>query len=113
MGKTKNFSRITEESAAMEARREQTQNREEAAKNLLAQIAGEKKIPKTISLKPHLIVGDSCKNFAAGFLGNSPIIFVTILILGAIVLVVVLIIRGVKKRSAKKQAKAQNNVPKE
>lgn len=33
MGKTKNFSRITEESAAMEARREQTQNREEAAKN--------------------------------------------------------------------------------
>ena len=35
---------------------------EEAAKNLLAQIAGEKKIPKTISLKPHLIVGDSCKN---------------------------------------------------
>lgn len=58
-------------------------------------------------------IGDSCKNFAAGFLGNSPIIFVTILILGAIVLVVVLIIRGVKKRSAKKQAKAQNNVPKE
>ena len=58
-------------------------------------------------------IGDSCKNFAAGFLGNSPIIFVTILILGAIVLVVVLIIRGVKKRYAKKQAKAQNNVPKE
>ena len=58
-------------------------------------------------------IGDSCKNCAAGFLGNSPIIFVTILILGAIVLVVVLIIRGVKKRSAKKQAKAQNNVPKE
>ena len=58
-------------------------------------------------------IGDSCKNFAAGFLGNSPIIFATILILGAIVLVVVLIIRGVKKRYAKKQAKAQNNVPKE
>ena len=58
-------------------------------------------------------IGDSCKNFAAGFLGNSPIIFVTILILGTIVLVVVLIIRGVKKRYAKKQAKAQNNVPKE
>lgn len=58
-------------------------------------------------------IGDSCKNFAAGFLGNSPIILVTILILGAIVLVVVLIIRGVKKRYAKKNAKAQNNVPKE
>lgn len=33
MAKTKNFSRITEESAAMEARREQAQSREEAAKN--------------------------------------------------------------------------------
>ena len=57
-------------------------------------------------------IGDSCKNFAAGFLGNSPIIVVTVLILGAIVLVVVLIIKGVKKRYAKKNAKAQNIEPK-
>lgn len=57
-------------------------------------------------------VGDSCKNFAAGFLGNSPIILVTVLILGLIVLVVVLIIKGTKKHYAKKRAKAQNNVPK-
>ena len=58
-------------------------------------------------------VGDSCKNFAAGFLGNSPIILVTVLILGLIVLVVVLIIKGTKKHYAKKRAKAQNNTPKE
>ena len=58
-------------------------------------------------------IGDSCKNFAAGFLGNSPIIVVTVLILAAIVLVVVLIIEGIKKRYAKKNVKVQNNVPKE
>ena len=57
-------------------------------------------------------VGDSCKNFAAGFLGNSPIILVTVLILGLIALVVILIIKGIKKHYAKKRAKAQNNVPK-
>ena len=54
-------------------------------------------------------VGDSCKNFAAGFLGNSPIIIVTILFLGGAVLIIVLIIKGAKKRAAKKRAKAQNN----
>lgn len=58
-------------------------------------------------------IGDSCKSFAAGFLGNSPIIVVTVLILGAIVLVVILIIKGVKKHYAKKRARAQNNIPKE
>lgn len=58
-------------------------------------------------------VGDSCKNFAAGFLGNSPVILMTVIILGVIVLVVVLIIKGIKKRYAKKNAKAQNNPPKQ
>ncbi len=58
-------------------------------------------------------VGDSCKNFAAGFLGNSPIILMTVIILGAIVLVVVLIIKGIKKHYAKKNTTAQNNPPKE
>ena len=58
-------------------------------------------------------IGDSCKNFAAGFLGNSPIILVTVLFLGGAVLIIVLIVKGIKKRSAKKNAKAQNNVPKE
>ena len=57
-------------------------------------------------------VGDSCKSFAAGFLGNSPIILMTVLILGAIVLVVVLIIKGIKKHYAKKNTKVQNNPPK-
>ena len=57
-------------------------------------------------------VGDSCKSFAAGFLGNSPIILMTVLILGAIMLVVVLIIKGIKKHYAKKNTKAQNNPPK-
>ena len=57
-------------------------------------------------------VGDSCKNCAAGFLGNSPMIIVTLLILGLIALVIILIIKGIKKHYAKKRAKAQNNVPK-
>lgn len=57
-------------------------------------------------------VGDSCKNCAAGFLGNSPMIIVTLLILGLIALVVILIIKGIKKHYAKKRAKAQNNTPK-
>jgi len=52
-------------------------------------------------------IGDSCKNCAAGFLGNSPMIIVTLLILGLIALVVILIIKGVRKHYAKKRAKAQ------
>ncbi len=35
---------------------------EEAAKNLLAQISGEKDIEKTLTITPHLILGDSCRD---------------------------------------------------
>ena len=35
---------------------------EEAAKNLLAQISGEKDIPKTMTITPHLLLGDSCRD---------------------------------------------------
>ncbi len=36
---------------------------EEAAKNLLAQISGEKDIPKKrLTITPHLLLGDSCRD---------------------------------------------------
>ena len=35
---------------------------EAAAKNLLSQIAGEEDVPKTVSLKPQLICGESCRD---------------------------------------------------
>ena len=35
---------------------------EEAAKNLLAQISGDKDIPKTITIPPHLLLGNSCRD---------------------------------------------------
>lgn len=58
-------------------------------------------------------VGDWFKNFAAWFLGNAPEILVVLLFLGGQALIIVLIVKGAKKRARKNREKAQNNTPKE
>lgn len=58
-------------------------------------------------------VGEWFKNFAAWFLGNAPEILVVLLFLGGQALIIVLIVKGAKKRARKNREKAQKNTPKE
>ena len=53
-------------------------------------------------------VGNGFKNFGAWLFGNAPELIVILVILGGLVLIVVLVVKGVKKRIAKKRAKAAN-----
>lgn len=52
-------------------------------------------------------VGNTFKSFAAWFLGNAPSILVTLIFLGVNALIIVLIIKGAKKRARKNREKAQ------
>lgn len=49
-------------------------------------------------------IGDGFKRFAAGFLGSAPVIIITLVILGLIVLIVFLIVRSIRRSSRKKNA---------
>ena len=52
-------------------------------------------------------VGENLKDFSAGVLGNAPHIVIVLLFFGVQVLIVVLIVRGCKKRSQKRKAEKE------